>query len=67
MKDANSCFHTNMINLLSCFIGISFSVFLKIKGSFIYFVCKIFQKTYLSYPLIRTRTCAYQGVRNNSF
>ena len=67
MKDANSCFHTSMINRLSCFIGISFSVFLKIKGLFSYFVCKIFQKTYLSYPIIRTSTYAYQGVRNNSF
>ena len=28
---------------------------------------KIFQKTNISYPLIRTRTCAYQGVRNASF
>ena len=29
--------------------------------------CKIFRKTKISYPLIRTRTCAYQGVRNLSF
>ena len=28
---------------------------------------KIFQKTNISYPLIRTRTCAYQGVRDVSF
>ena len=26
-----------------------------------------FQKTDISYPLIRTRTCVYQGVRNVSF
>ena len=26
--------------------------------------CQIFRKTSISYPLIRTRTCAYQGVRN---
>ena len=26
-----------------------------------------FPKTYTPYPLIRTRTCAYQGVRNISF
>ena len=37
------------------------------KGSFIYYVHKIFQKTNISYPLIRTRTSAYQGVRNVSF
>ena len=30
-------------------------------------VHKIFRKTNISYPLIRTRTCAYQGVRNVSF
>ena len=29
--------------------------------------CQIFRKTNISYPLIRTRTCAYQGVRNVSF
>ena len=27
---------------------------------------KIFRKTNISYPLIRTRTCAYQGLRNVS-
>ena len=33
----------------------------------IYYVRKIFRKTNISYPLIRTRTCTYQGVRNVSF
>ena len=33
----------------------------------IIYVRKIFLKTNSSYPLIRTRTCAYQGVRNISF
>ena len=28
---------------------------------------QIFQKTNVSYPLIRTRTCMYQGVRNVRF
>ena len=28
---------------------------------------KIFRKTNISYPLIRIRTCAYQGIRNVSF
>ena len=28
---------------------------------------QIFRKTNFSYPLIRTRTCAYQGVRNVRF
>ena len=31
------------------------------------YVHKIFEKTNISYPLIHTRTCAYQGVRNVSF
>ena len=38
-----------------------------VYGSFIYYVRKIFRKTNISYPLIRTRTCEYQGVRNVSF
>ena len=37
------------------------------KVSFIQYVRRIFRKTNISYPLIRTRTCAYQGVRNVSF
>ena len=28
---------------------------------------QIFRKTNISYPLMRTRTCAYQGVRNVHF
>ena len=28
---------------------------------------QIFRKTYISYPLTRTRRCAYQGVRNIRF
>ena len=37
------------------------------KGSLIYYVRKIFRKTNISYTLIRTHLCAYQGVRNVSF
>ena len=37
-----------------------------ISGLFIYYVRKIFRKTNISYPLIRTHTCAHQGVRNGS-
>ena len=37
------------------------------KGSSIKFVRKTFRKTNISNPLIRTRTFAYQGVRNVSF
>ena len=36
------------------------SYLLKLR-SFIYYVRKIFRKTNISYPLIRTRTCAYHG------
>ena len=39
----------------------------KDKGLFILYLRKIFRKTNISYPLVRTRTCAYQGVRNVSF
>ena len=31
------------------------------------YIHKIHRKTYISHPLIRTRTCAYQRVRNVSF
>ena len=37
------------------------------KVSPIWYVRKIFRKTNVSYLLIRTPTCAYQGVRNVSF
>ena len=37
------------------------------KVSSIYYVRKIFRKTSISYTVIRTRTCAYQEVRNVSF
>ena len=36
-------------------------------GSSILYVRKIFRKTNISYSLIQTKTCAYQGVRNVSF
>ena len=36
------------------------------KGSSIKYVSKIFRKTDISNPLIRTPTCAYQGVRDVS-
>ena len=36
-------------------------------GSFIYYVRKISRKTKFFYRLVRTRSCAYQGVRNFSF
>ena len=38
-----------------------------LKGSSIQYVRKIFRKTNISDPLIRSRTCAYQWVRNVSF
>ena len=37
------------------------TLFQENKGS------QIFRKTNISYPLIRTRTCAYQGLRNVRF
>ena len=47
-----------------CFQGVQKET---IGGSCIKYVHKIFRKTNISNPLIRTRTCAYQGVRNISF
>ena len=38
-----------------------------LKGPSIKCVCKILRKTNISNPLIRTRTCAYQKVRNVGF
>ena len=38
-----------------------------IKGSSIKYERKIFRKINICNPLIRTRPCAYQGVRNVSF
>ena len=37
------------------------------EGSSIWYVPKILRNTNISYPLIRTRSCAYQGVTNFSF
>ena len=36
-------------------------------GAFIYCVRKIYRKTNIFYPQIRTRTCAYHVIRNVSF
>ena len=33
-------------------------------GSLISYECTIFQESKIFYPLISTRTCAYQGVTN---
>ena len=38
-----------------------------IKGSFIWYLSKIFPKINISSPLIYTRTSLYHGVRNVSF
>ena len=48
-------------------LSLMLSEFDRIKGSSIKYVRKIFQKTNISIPLIRTRTCVYQGIRNASF
>ena len=46
---------------------ISGNILLSPQGSSIQYVRKIFRKSNISDPLIRTRTCAYQGVRNVNF
>ena len=43
------------------------TIFELFMGSFVKYVRKIFRKTNISNILIRTRTCAYQGVTNVSF
>ena len=37
------------------------------KESSITYVCKMLRKTNISTPLIRTRACAYRGLRNVNF
>ena len=65
-KHAQKKFTESIINLLY-FVGnkakgrIPKRVFQENKAR------QIFPKTIISYPLIRTLTCAYQGVRNNRF
>ena len=55
-------------NLVICLLAENHKMTVRMKGrSFIYYVRKIFQKTNISYPLIRICTCAYQRVRNVSF
>ena len=36
-------------------------------GSSVSYVAKIFRKTNIFYPLVRTCACVYQGIRNVSF
>ena len=43
------------------------SISAQARGLYLKYVHKIFHKTNISYPLIRARTCAYQGVRNVKF
>ena len=53
----------DMINFQGCSTG-----FKKLKQGVIHLVrTQHFSKTNISYPLIRTRTCAYHWVRNVSF
>ena len=46
------------ITIKNCFKKWEFPEVDSRKGSFIKYICKIFQKTNLSYPTIRTRTSA---------
>ena len=49
------------VNLLKIFVKFLNGCFKKTKHT------KFSEKTNISYPLIRTRNCAYQGVRNVRF
>ena len=53
-----------LCNLIQALEGLERRLFLRL---FIYYVHKIFQKANISYPLIRTGACMFQGVRNVSF
>ena len=62
--------NTRLIKKSECWLNVGVSGFLWIysrRGSTISKNKNIFQKTNISYPLIRTRMCAYEGVRKVSF
>ena len=54
-------------NLSFNFGNFQYSATQKYCGTSIQHIRSIFRKINLSYPLIRTLMCAYQGVRNVSF
>ena len=60
-----------MLLLRSPWWGIIGSMFLYLSSKSLHlwdhYVSNIFRKTNISYPLMRTRSCAYLGVRNVSF
>ena len=68
-------FHLKKVTSLFCTPGISHcldKIFLSNclslpKESSIKCILEIFRKTNISNPLLRTRTCAHQGIRNVSF
>ena len=71
MKQKISCtlFYKHSVLVFSFFVGwgaVSEYAYDFSKGSSIKCVRKISRKTNISNPLIRTRTCAYQGARNVS-
>ena len=47
--------------------GLCWMKTLALNGLFTSYANKLFRKTNTSYPLIRTLTCGFQGVRNVSF
>ena len=57
--------HIHQINL--AFLLLTLSMFLYVKKILKKFGSFILRKIKISYPLVRTSTCAYQGVRNVSF
>ena len=52
---------------LKTFKNTKYIVLALLKGPSIKYVRKIFRKSNISNPMILTRTCAYQGVKNVSF
>ena len=68
-KISYTLFYKHSVLVFSFFVGwgaVSEYAYDFSKGSSIKCVRKISRKTNISNPLIRTRTCAYQGARNVS-
>ena len=70
-KYKKTCKYSNYVEhlliLASTVTGFNFCIRFISLGSSIKYVRNIFRKTNIYDPLIRTRTCACQGVRNVSF
>ena len=67
MKRGNHGLDEKVYSFPRRFLSCAFIELSAVFSYSIYYVRKIFRKTNISYPLMRTRTCWYEGVRNNDF